>query len=173
MYNNYGYNPYYPQQRYQGVDTNNQQPMMTTYQQPMQLAKPSGLLGKSVDNIDVVKATDIPLDGSISYFPLTDGSAIVSKQLQMDGTSKMVVYKPAKANSKRNMENNYWALRKAKFDKSIAECKVLSKSSSELGVCFSRVANLERNKNAQRDNAKYEKNMDLNTEIRDGGYWWY
>lgn len=99
MYNNYGYNPYYPQQRYQGVDTNNQQPMMTTYQQPMQLTKPSGLLGKSVDNIDVVKATDIPLDGSISYFPLTDGSAIVSKQLQMDGTSKMVIYKPIKENS--------------------------------------------------------------------------
>lgn len=99
MYNNYGYNPYYTQQRYQGVDTNNQQPMMTTYQQPMQLTKPSSLLGKSVDNIDVVKATDIPLDGSISYFPLTDGSAIVSKQLQMDGTSKMVVYKPVKEDS--------------------------------------------------------------------------
>lgn len=99
MYNNYGYNPYYPQQRYQGVDTNSQQPMMTTYQQPMQLTKPSSLLGKSVDNIDVVKATDIPLDGSISYFPLTDGSAIVSKQLQMDGTSKMVVYKPVKEDS--------------------------------------------------------------------------
>ena len=99
MYNNYGYNPYYPQQRYQGVDTNNQQPMITTYQQPIQLTKPSSLLGKSVDNIDVVKATDIPLDGSISYFPLTDGSAIVSKQLQMDGTSKMVVYKPVKEDS--------------------------------------------------------------------------
>ena len=98
MYNNYGYNPYYQQQqRMQGIEQ--QQPMMTTYQQPMQLTKPSGLLGKSVDNIDVVKATDIPLDGSISYFPLTDGSAIVSKQLQMDGTSKMVVYKPVKENS--------------------------------------------------------------------------
>ena len=96
MYNNYGYNPYLQQQRFQNIE---QQPMMTTYQQPMQLAKSSYLLGKSVDNIDVVKATDIPLDGSISYFPLTDGSAIVSKQLQMDGTSKMVVYKPAKENN--------------------------------------------------------------------------
>lgn len=98
MYNNYGYNPYYQQQqRMQGIEQ--QQPMITTYQQPMQLTKPSGLLGKSVDNIDVVKATDIPLDGSISYFPLTDGSAIVSKQLQMDGTSKIVIYKPVKENS--------------------------------------------------------------------------
>lgn len=99
MYNNYGYNPYYPQQRYQGVDTNNQQPMITTYQQPMQLAKPSSLLGKVVDNIEVVRATDIPLDGSTSYFPLSDGSSIVTKQLQMDGTSKMVVYKPVKEDS--------------------------------------------------------------------------
>ena len=96
MYNNYGYNPYLQQQRMQGIE---QQPIMPTYQQPMQLAKSSYLLGKSVDNIDVVKATDIPLDGSISYFPLTDGSAIVSKQLQIDGTSKMVIYKPIKENN--------------------------------------------------------------------------
>ena len=32
--------------------------------------------------------------GSVSYFPLTDNSAIITKQLQQDGTSKVVVYKP-------------------------------------------------------------------------------
>ena len=101
MFNNYGYNPYYPQQqRFTGTEQPNQQPMMTTYQPPVQLTKPTTLLGKSVDNIDVVKAMDIPLDGSISYFPLTDGSAIVSKQLQNDGTSKIVVYKPTKEEKK-------------------------------------------------------------------------
>ena len=99
MYNNYGYNPYYPQQRFQGGEQNGQPAIMPTYQTPIQINKTSALLGKSVDNIDVVKATDIPLDGSISYFPLTDGSAIVSKQLQTDGTSKMVIYKPIKENS--------------------------------------------------------------------------
>ena len=100
MYNNYSYNPYYPQQRYQNADINNQQPMITAYQPPIQLTKTNNLLGKSVDNIDVVKAMDIPLDGSISYFPLTDGSAIVSKQLQMDGTSKIVIYKPTEKEEK-------------------------------------------------------------------------
>ena len=90
MYNNYGYNPYYPQQKFQNIEQPNQQPMMTTYQPPMQLAKPTTLLGKAVESIDVVKATDIPLDGSISYFPLTDGSAIVSKQLQTDGTRRLL-----------------------------------------------------------------------------------
>lgn len=101
--NNYGYNPYYQQQRFQGAEQP-QQPMMTAYQQPMQLTKPNYLLGKSVDNIDVVKATDIPLDGSISYFPLTDGSAIVSKQLQNDGTSKIIIYKPTEEDKKETIQ---------------------------------------------------------------------
>ena len=102
MYNNYGYNPYYPQQRFN--NTEQQQPMITTYQQPIQLTKPTTLLGKAVESIDVVKATDIPLDGSISYFPLTDGSAIVSKQLQNDGTSKIVVYKPSQEDKKETIQ---------------------------------------------------------------------
>ena len=105
MFNNYGYNPYYPQQqRFQNVEQQNQQPMMTTYQPPIQLTKPTTLLGKAVESIDVVKATDIPLDGSISYFPITDGSAIVSKQLQNDGTSKIIVYKPAKEDKKETIQ---------------------------------------------------------------------
>ena len=107
MYNNYGYNPYYQPQRFQNVDQQNQQSMMTTYQPPLQLTKPTTLLGKSVDNIDVVKATDIPLDGSISYFPLTDGSAIVTKQLQMDGTSKTIIYKPVKEEGKEEPQRPF------------------------------------------------------------------
>lgn len=79
------------------------QPVMPRMEQPYQNympyypqpQKPQGIQGKSVDNIDVVKATDIPLDGSISYFPLADGTAIVTKQLQADGTSKIIIYKPS------------------------------------------------------------------------------
>lgn len=70
-------------------------------QMQQQPAQPMiGLQGKSVDSIDVVKAMDINLDGSISYFPLTDGTAIVTKQLQMDGTSKTIIYKPVVENEK-------------------------------------------------------------------------
>ena len=42
-------------------------------------------------------------------------------------------FKHAKENSKRNLENNYWALRRAKFEKSVAGCNVLVKSKNELG----------------------------------------
>ena len=102
-------NPYYnPGQRYQPMPT---QPIMNQpmtpqpYIQPVQQPTSQvGLLGKSVDNIDVVKAMDIPLDGSISYFPLTDGSAIVSKQLQIDGTSKIVIYKPTQEDRKEAIQ---------------------------------------------------------------------
>ena len=96
--NNYG-NPYYQQQRFQpnmqtqyvpNIDTQNT--LQAQYMQPT-FTKQNVLMGKQVDSIEVVKATDIPFEG-ISYFPLTDGSAIVTKQIQLDGTSKIVVFKP-------------------------------------------------------------------------------
>lgn len=109
MFNNY--NPYYMQpQRYQPNDTMNQSLNTTTYIPPQnhQNMQQFGLLGKSVDSIDVVKAMDIPLDGSVSYFPLVDGSAIVTKRIQTDGTSKTIVYKPVDDNS--NDGNKYITL---------------------------------------------------------------
>lgn len=78
MYNNY--NPYY-NNRY----VPEQIPNNRLY-----------LNGKIVDSIDAVKATDVQFDGSISYFPLANGSAIITKQLQSDGTSKIIIYKPEK-----------------------------------------------------------------------------
>lgn len=105
MYNNYGFNPYYQPQRF---NTMPQQPSMEQpIQQPIQnniIQNRSILNGKQVDSIDVVKTIEYPLDGSTSYFPITDGSAIVTKQMQMDGKSKIVVYKPV---IEENKETNY------------------------------------------------------------------
>lgn len=91
-----GYNPYY---------TNQIQRPQDNYQQ-LQYNRPAGLQGKIVDSIEVVRAIDIPLDGSTSYYPLADGSAIVSKQLQQDGTSKIAIYKPVTGEEKQD-ENKY------------------------------------------------------------------
>lgn len=100
---NYGNQYLQPQiPRYQTYQPYNNQPIQPQVQQPqMQTYTPQpttpiiqGLQGKTVDSIDVVKAMDIPLDGSISFFPLVDGTAIVTKQLQQDGTSKTLIYKP-------------------------------------------------------------------------------
>ena len=86
-------NRFYGQQQ-----ANMPQPMEMPIQQQntpqMTLNRQNILYGKQVDSLEVVKAIDIPLDGSISYFPLTNGSAIVTKQLQQDGTSKITIYEP-------------------------------------------------------------------------------
>lgn len=98
MYNNPYYNPmqtYIPPQRYQPMEQPMQNVSVPNYVPQVQNTNTqSVLLGKLVDSVDVVKSIEYPLDGSISYFPLTDGSAIVTKKLQTDGTSKMIVYKP-------------------------------------------------------------------------------
>lgn len=102
------YNPYYgtnmmPQQnpylnQYYGNQPIQQvQPAPVIKPQPAEVQMPFkalSLQGKTVDSVDVVKAMDIPLDGSVSYFPIIDGSAIVTKQLLQDGTSKTTIYKP-------------------------------------------------------------------------------
>lgn len=89
--NNYGYNPYgtYMPPR----------PMQQPIQQPTQpIEQPVNnaykLQGKLVDSIETARSSEYTLDGSTSYFALTDGSAIVTKQLQNDGTSKITVFKP-------------------------------------------------------------------------------
>ena len=101
MYNN----PYFnQQQRFQGMNMM-QQPMPTQqYIPPMTTIQQNNLQGKIVDSVDVVKAMDIPLDGSVSYFPLTDGSAIISKQLQSDGTSRTVIYKPSENEKEKSVK---------------------------------------------------------------------
>lgn len=94
MFNNY--NPYYNYMQPQIPRVDNQFMQQPPAQQPVQpmYKQNIGLQGKSVDSLEVVKAMDIPLDGSVSYFPLLDGTAIITKQLQQDGTSKMVIFKP-------------------------------------------------------------------------------
>lgn len=90
MYNN----PYFIQQsRYSQPMANQPMPSVTQPQYVPPMQSLNTLNGKYVDSIDVVKASETPLDGSITYFPFTDGSTIVSKQLQTDGTTKTSVYK--------------------------------------------------------------------------------
>ena len=91
MYNTY--NPYL--NRFYGQ----QQPQpMELPQQPQNVSQiglnRAFLNGKQVESIDIVKNLEIPLDGSISYFPLVNGTAIATKQLMQDGTSKITIYEP-------------------------------------------------------------------------------
>lgn len=120
------YNPYMQQApRNQNVDQFNpySQNFQPSYQQtypqnPQTYPQASlGLQGKLVDSIDVVKAIDIPLDGSVSYFPIADGSVIVTKQLQKDGTSKTIIYKPIEQEAEKKVDY----ITSAEFEQRFAE----------------------------------------------------
>lgn len=77
MYNtNPGYSPYQgPQVRYDGM-----QPSIS-------------LKGRPVSSLEEARASIIDMDGSIFYFPDVTKQHIYTKQINLDGTSSLSVYK--------------------------------------------------------------------------------
>lgn len=115
------YNPYMPQfGGFMPQFNNRMQQQEQQYSQFGQVAQPSYpqnsqtypqpnlvLNGKLVESAEVVKVLETPLDGTVSYFPLTDGSGIITKQLQTDGTTKTTIYKPVTESEKVTEQPKY------------------------------------------------------------------
>lgn len=70
-------------------------------------------LGKMVESIDIVKATDIPIDGNIYYFPKADGTEIYSKTWLSNGQTRILTFKPILDDSPNTLSNDE---EKLKFD---------------------------------------------------------
>lgn len=60
-------------------------------------------LGKMVEGIDIVKATDIPMDGNMYYFPKADGSEIYAKAWQSNGQTRILTFKPVLEDNPNNV----------------------------------------------------------------------
>ena len=98
---NYGNNQYgYPQQPvmpYQDrlAQLQNQYNQSMPYNQPMvqqQQQQISVLNGQMVGSLDEVKGKDLDLSGNPTWYPKVDGTEVYRKQLQPDGTSKILTY---------------------------------------------------------------------------------
>ena len=114
------YQSFYPQ-----MNNNCQMPMQNPYmermaqlqqyqqnlQQPMSPTQMSGtsqqmnVIGKIVASIDVVKATDVPMDGSMYYFPKADGTEIFGKQWLSNGQTRILNFKPVLYDNTNNVSN--------------------------------------------------------------------
>ena len=114
------YQSFYPQ-----MNNNCQMPMQNPYmdrmaqlqqyqqnlQQPMSTAQMTGtnqqmnVIGKIVDSIDVVKATDVPMDGNMYYFPKADGTEIFGKQWLSNGQTRILTFKPVFDGDTNNVSN--------------------------------------------------------------------
>lgn len=93
-YNAYLLNPYASMQRLQ----EQQLPQQTVQQVPQQqnLQLQAGINGKMVAAVEQIAANDVPMDGSVAFFPKQDLSAIYVKGWNADGTINTITYKPFK-----------------------------------------------------------------------------
>ena len=82
--NNFGqqYNPYL--QRMENL----QHFQQVLNQQPTQYP-----IGKVVENVDMVRVTDIPMDGNLYYFPKADGTEVYAKQFMQNGQTRILTFK--------------------------------------------------------------------------------
>lgn len=104
-------NPYMPVQNpymdrinfLQNYQQGLQQPVVPTQ---MSGANQMSALGKMVDSIDVVKATDIPMDGNAYYFPKADGTEVYCKQWLQNGTTRILTFKPVFEDNPNNVSSD-------------------------------------------------------------------
>ena len=85
-------NPYADRMNFlQNYQQNLQQSLVPTQ---MSGANHMSALGKMVASIDVVKATELTMDGNAYYFPRADGTEVYCKQWLQNGTTRILTFKP-------------------------------------------------------------------------------
>ena len=99
---NYNYQPMQQYNPYLQRMENLQQFQQTLNPMPMQMQNQFPALGKIVESVDIVKVTDIPMDGNMYYFPKADGTEIYGKQFGMDGKTRILTFKPVLEDNPNN-----------------------------------------------------------------------
>lgn len=97
-------NPYYLQQNQQSYPQyysplaqvqnrpiDYQQNIPNNYQQNQIV---QGINGKMITELNQITANDVPMDGSVAFFPKQDLSEVYAKSWNADGTIRTVTYKP-------------------------------------------------------------------------------
>ena len=116
MYQNFSQmnNPYMPMQNpymdrmnfLQNYQQSLQQPAMLTPNSGISMTNQMSTIGKVVDSIDIVKATDIPMDGNSYYFPKADGTEVYCKQWLQNGTTRILTFKPVFEDNPNNLSSD-------------------------------------------------------------------
>lgn len=112
MYSNFNHYPQQPQLQSQSS--------APAYQR---LVYQTGLKGRPVSSIEEVKASTIDFDGSIFFFPDLANKRIYTKQINMDGTSTLLMYelKDVPIQVPSEQAGNY--ITREEFDAAMAQLK--------------------------------------------------
>lgn len=87
------YQPAFPQYAQPYGTAQYQQPMMPA-QQPQAMPQQRGISGRMVSALSEIVPNEVPMDGSVAFFPTADGSAIFAKAWNPNGTISTVQYSP-------------------------------------------------------------------------------
>ena len=133
---------------YQTPQMNSFIPQYGTYQQynalqnvPRYQLQPEiqqGICGKIVQSVDSIMANDVPMNGSVAFFPKSDLSEIYAKQWGADGKISTMVFKPVNSDTVNNCTDD---AEKLKIGLSDEATEVFEKHFDTL---FSKIEELEK-----------------------------
>lgn len=99
--------PYVPAPTYQPQTSNQSVPTVNQ-------SRPQGILGHMITSPDQITPQEIPMDGSISLFPMQDGSAVIGKFWDSNGQIKTIRFIPE--NVEQTPSDDPFATINARFD---------------------------------------------------------
>ena len=157
QYGAYQYNPMANIQRFQS-----QEQIQPQIQQPMP-QQVAGINGRIVQTVENINANEVPMDGSMAFFPKQDMSEIYVKGWNADGTIKTIVYKPytnpkdnQTVNSMANAENAKFTLSDESTQLFLNKFEELSEKIGQLEDRFDKSLGTQR-KTSRTQNKESEK----------------
>ena len=131
---NYYQNYMQPQQQFY-----NQAAALQQYQQPPYMQQAAQRInGRVVQSADMITANDVPMDGSVAFFPTQDLSEIYAKSWDANGKIVTMLFKPVLADNTNKLSSE---TEKLKFDLSENVTEVFEKHFDTL---FSKIEELEK-----------------------------
>ena len=115
------------------------QPALQQYQQPSYMQQAAQRInGRVVQSADMITANDVPMDGSVAFFPTQDLSEIYAKSWDANGKIVTRLFKPVLADNTNKLSSE---TEKLKFDLSENVTDVFEKHFYTL---FSKIEELEK-----------------------------
>lgn len=116
-----------------------QQPMQMNQQPiPQQIV---GINGRIVQAVENINANEVPMDGSMAFFPKQDMSEIYVKGWNADGTIRTIVYKPYTEPGGSNAGNSTTDIENAKFTLSDESTELFMSKFDELSEKIGQLEN--------------------------------
>lgn len=110
QYGAYNYNPMANMQKYQPQEQIQQPQVQQTM--PQQII---GINGRIVQALENINANEVPMDGSMAFFPKQDLSEIYVKGWNANGTINTIIYRPYTAPKDNQTVNSMANAENAKF----------------------------------------------------------